>query len=153
MENECKFKLGGALENACAFNLSGNRCDISTSNPTTATSNSTEMTGDATSTLNVTSLTTLPLASRDLFPSTSVPGRSTSELTPERIVIIVLVVLLSIFFVTLFVKARGKCNHLHGGNSDVEAGQSKTGEGMCGMEMSSTGSNNNNSNNYDTGNC
>ena len=149
MENECKFKLGGALENACAFNQSGNHCDISTSNPTTATSNSREMTGDATSTLNVTSLTTLPLASGDLFPSTSVPGRSTSGFTPEGIVIIVLVVLLSIFFVTLFVKAREKCNHLRGGNSDVETGQSK-GEGMCGMEMSSTGSNNN-SNNHD--NC
>ena len=150
MENECKFKLGGALENACAFNQSGNHCDQSTINPTTATSNSTEMTGDATSTLNVTSSTTLPLASGDLFPSTSVPGRSTSGLTPERIVIIVLVVFLSIFFVTLFVKARGKCNHLHGGNSDEEIGQPKTGEGMCGMEMSSTGSNNN-SNNHD--NC
>ncbi|XP_074621470.1 uncharacterized protein LOC141879988 [Acropora palmata] len=125
VENECKFKLGGALENACAFNQSGNHCDISTSNPTTATSNSREMTGDATSTLNVTSLTTLPLASGDLFPSTSVPGRSTSGFTPEGIVIIVLVVLLSIFFVTLFVKAREKCNHLRGGNSDVETGQSK----------------------------
>ena len=150
MENECKFKLGGALENACAFNQSGNHCEISKSNPTTATSNSREITGNATSTLNVTGSTSLPLASGDLFPSTSVPRRSTSGLTPERIVIIVLVVFLSIFFATLFVKARGKCNHLHGGNSDEEIGQPKTGEGMCGMEMSSTGSNNN-SNNHD--NC
>ncbi|XP_044176329.1 uncharacterized protein LOC114957958 isoform X2 [Acropora millepora] len=126
VENECKFKLGGALENACAFNQSGNHCDISTSNPTTATSNSTKMTGDTTSTLNVTSSRTLPLASGDLFPSTSVPGRSTSGLTPERIFIIVVGVLLSIIFVTLFVKARGKCNHLHGANSDVEIGQPKT---------------------------
>ena len=148
MENECKFKLGGTLENACAFNQSGNDCDISASNPTTVTSNSTEMTGDATSTLNVKGLS-LTHASGDLFPSTSVPGRSSSGLTPERIVIIVLAVLLSIFFVTLFVTARGKYNQLHGRKSDVETGQSKTGECICGMEMISTGNNNSNNDYHD----
>ena len=60
--------------------------------------------------------------------------------------IIVLVVVLSIIFMTVFVRARQKCNHLLGGNSDVEAGQSETGEDICGMEMRGTG--NNNSNNH-----
>ena len=53
---------------------------------------------------------------------------------------------------TLFVKARGKCNHLHGANSGVEIGQPKTGEGMCGMEMSSKDNNNDNNNDNDNNN-
>ena len=142
VENECKSKLGATSENVCSFNHSGNLCDKSTT-PTAATSSSTEITRNATSTPNVTATPTQTSASGGSFASTSVSGKPSSG---KIIRIIVLVVVLSIIFKTVFVRARQKCNHLHGGNSDVEAGQSETGEDICGTEMHGTG--NNNSNNH-----
>ncbi|XP_015772351.1 PREDICTED: uncharacterized protein LOC107350629 [Acropora digitifera] len=130
VEDECKSKLGAASENVCRFNQSRNLCDIESTTPTTvATAKSTEITQNTTSTLNVTGSPTL--TSKRSFASTSVSKQSTSGHS-ERIISIVLPIVVSFVSVTFFLylaasirKVRRtwrKCNQLHRGIRDVEAG-------------------------------
>ena len=148
MESECKSKLGAASENVCSFNHSGNPCDKSTT-PTAATSNSTEIPFNATSTLNVTATPTQTLSSGGSFASTSVSGRSTSGHT-EKIIIVVSIVLSSMVLVAfcVMIVRRRRSNRLHEVNSlsNVERGQSEARENIRLMEVSNTG--NDNSNNH-----
>lgn len=147
MKDECKSKLGAASENVCAFNHSGNHCDKSTTPGTVATTNSTEMTRNATSTPNVTAAPTQTSASGGSFASTSVSGRSTSGHTKKIIIISIVVLSIALvpFCVMKIVTAlQRKCNQSHGGNRDEETGPSEAGENSFLVQMSNTGNNDSN---------